>query len=88
MTDELKECFENIKEFLAEQVGEVVDDKTFNHMKESMKNILTEHGKLNESVVSIDLDYDTKDRSLKIHIQIPDFEVIYTLRNFTLEDEN
>lgn len=82
MKKELEECFENIKEYLAEQVGEEANDKIFDYIKDSIKNIIMEHGQINKDDIIIETDYDRHDNSLATNIKIPDFEVTYTLRSF------
>lgn len=87
MTNELfKECFENIKEYLVEQICEVACDDVFDNIKNSIKTILIEQGKLNENDISVETEYNLKDKSLKTSIQIPGYGVVYTLSNFCIEE--
>jgi septum formation topological specificity factor MinE len=79
---ELEDCFDYIKEFLAYQVGEEANDKIFDYIKDSIKNIIVEHGQVNKDDIIIEIDYDRHDNSLDTNIKIPDFEVTYTLRSF------
>lgn len=82
MTNELKECFENIKEFLSDQIGEVACDDTFDYIRDSIKDILVEHGKVDENDIVINLNYNYKNNSLATKIKTPEYEVIYTLESF------
>ncbi len=86
MKKELEECFDNIKEYLADQVGEVACDDVFSNIKNSIKSMLIEQGQLSESDVSVETEYNYQDKSLKTSIQIPEYSVAYTLRNFCIEE--
>lgn len=86
MKKELEECFDNIKEYLAEQVGESACNDVFNNIKNSIKSMLIEHIQLNESDVNVETEYNYHDRSLKTSIQIPGYGAVYTLGNFCIEE--